>query len=191
MRDYLYIWNDPVNRFIVASGIEFRDLADRVGSDGGLVLLESGAGFFGDYIEQDKLTEFVYVPRSSIPELAKQDIYSWGNFCWVDYRGESFPALPDQEIAELLFFNHMAKPLDRLALPSLGNKHLCDIHDDGWYLKLFYSSWDDIIALIGARYPQLNLSELRTGKIAYWLSGESVDTEELSMDIDAILNRRL
>ena len=39
MRKYLYIWNNPEEQFLVASGIEFKDLFPTLESSGGLVLL--------------------------------------------------------------------------------------------------------------------------------------------------------
>ena len=191
MRDYLYIWNDPEEHFIVASGIEFSDLMDHMGSNGGLVLLEHGLDWFTKYLEQDSNSELIYVPQTQIHELAKEDIYSWGNFSWADYACESIAGLSDQEIAELLFFARMKRPLDRIALPALGNKFLCYIHDDGWYMKLYYSSWDDVAMLMGALHPELDLTELHTGKSAYWVSGSSIDIEEKTFDIDSILERRI
>lgn len=191
MRDYLYIWNDPEEHFIVASGIEFSDLVGQVGSEGGLVLLEHRVDWDFDYVKQDWEMNFSTVPLSGIGELAKEHINLWGNFSWADYAGESIAELSDQEIAELLFFAHMKRPLDRIALPALGNKFLCCIHDDGWHMKLYYSTWDDVAVLLGALHPELNLTELHTGKSAYWVSGSSIDIEEKTFDIDSILERRI
>jgi hypothetical protein len=190
MRGYLYIWNDPVNQFIVASGIEFRDLSPYVGGGGGLVLLDSGAWLY-DYVYQDQKTLLYHVTSDSIPQLAKENIYHWGNFCWADYTGEAFPEVSDQEIAELFYFDHMSKPLGRIVMPSLNNKFLCWSHDDGWYLQLFYTSWDDIMPMICGLYPRLDVEELRGGSTAYWLSGSHVEIEERTFDVDAVMHRRI
>jgi hypothetical protein len=66
--------------------------------------------------------------------LAAENIYSWGNFVWADYAGAKFPSINNEEVAELLFFSHKAKPLHRIALPNLSNRFLSYVHDDGWYL---------------------------------------------------------
>lgn len=190
LRDYLYIYNDPVSRYILASGIEFRDIADRVGLDGGLIVLMHDARIYPKYMSYNRDCSVDYVPRASIPELAKEDIYNWGDFCWVDYVGEDFPTMPDRELAELAFFEHRIKPLKRIVIPSLGNKYLCYAHDDGWLLQLYYSDWADILALIGDKYPQLDFDKVRRGETAYWVSGDTVEEEEIDGDMDSILNRR-
>lgn len=190
MRDYLYIWNDPVNQFLIASGIEFKDISNYVGSDGGLVLLQPDAGMFSCKSKYDKDTRLTYIRSQNIPKLIKNDIYSWGNFSWVDYLGASFPTLSDHEISELLFYSHMTRPMDRITIPALGNKYLCYIHDDGWLLQLYYSNWLDVATMISDIRPQLDIVEPQNGKTAFWVSGKSVDTEEISFDVDTVINRR-
>lgn len=190
MRDYLYIWNDPVNQCIVASGIQFRDISEWIGLGGGVVLLNHGAKFVDEWIEHDRESGFYYVTTECIPGLAQEDTYSWGDFAWADYAGDGLPNIPDPEMAELLFFGHTGRPLCQVAIPSINNKYLCYIHDDGWFLRLFYSSWDEVAGLIGGLYPQLDLDELSSGHTAYWVSGNSVEVEEKSLDIDLILNGR-
>ncbi len=191
LRDYLYIYNDPVSQCIVASGIEFRDIADRVGLDGGLIVLMHDARIYPKYMLHDPDASLDYVPCPSIPELAKEDIYNWGDFCWVDYVGEDFPTMPDRELAQLAFFEHRIKPLERIVIPSLGNKYLCYVHDDGWFLQLYYSEWAGILALIADKYPHLDFDKVRIGETAYWVSGNTVEEEEIAGDIDSILNRRI
>jgi hypothetical protein len=190
MRDYIYIWNDPTKQCIVASGIEFRDISERVGLDGGVILLCHYAGWTPSYANHDEQSRFDYVPCSNITKLAEENVGMWGDFIWADYVGSVMPAIPGQEIAELMYFAHIGEPLGRIALPTLGNRLLCYIHDDGWYLRLFYSSWSDIEALIGPLCPQVNPKDLQSGSTAHWISGTSVEPEEKTLHIDTILNRR-
>jgi hypothetical protein len=81
--------------------------------------------------------------QDEIPKVVGENIYSWGDFCWVDYNTENFPHLTKREIAELLYFGHKAEPLNEVRIPSLNNKYLFYAHDDGWFLKLYYVNWDD------------------------------------------------
>lgn len=191
MRDYLYIWNDPINQCVVTSGIHFHDIADRIGTNGGLVLLQHDAEYGATYIEHDGKSNFDYVQRDRISDLAEQSIHMWGNFCWVDYVGNEFPEIPDHEIAHLLFFAHTGRPLTSTVLPSLRNRYLCHIHDDGWFLRFFYASWEDAEILISNLCAELPLAELRTASTAYWISGSSIEPEEETLNPDIVINRHL
>jgi hypothetical protein len=66
----------------------------------------------------------------------------------VDYNTETFPNIPKNEIAELLYFGHQGEPFGDIRIPSLKNKYLYYAHDDGWILRLYYKKWDDIVKLI-------------------------------------------
>lgn len=188
MRDYIYIWNDPVNQFIVASGIEFNDIAQHLAIQSGIILLNPSY-FLPDYVKRDRKTSLSYILNEDINKLYEENVYSWGNFCWVDYTDDLLE-ITDQEIAELLYIEHMGKPMNRIVLPSLRNRFLYLSHDDGWYLKLYYTSWDDIAALTTALCPLLNLIDLQSDGTAFWVSNGMIEKEERTFDIDAVLNRR-
>jgi hypothetical protein len=87
MRDYLYVWHDPEQRFLVASGIEFKDFLPCLKSQGGIVLLDHQS----ETATHDQNTSFDFVQASDLSELAAEDIYSWGNFVWADYASPTFP----------------------------------------------------------------------------------------------------
>jgi hypothetical protein len=120
MRDYLYVWHDPNRRFLVASGIEFRDFLPHLKSQGGIILLDHQSAI----ATHDANTAFDFVRASGLSELAAENIYSWGKFVWADYAGPTFPSISDIEIAELLFFAHKAKPLYEVLIPSVCNQFL-------------------------------------------------------------------
>lgn len=191
MRDYLYVWHDPDQQFIVASGIEFKDFVHSLGFRGGVLLIDHQY----DYASYDTNTCFHFVQDSDIEGLAAEDIYSWGNFVWADYASPTFPSISDDEIAELLYFAHRAKPLHGVALPSLNNQFLGYEHDDGWYLRLYYTRWDCVEKLLARIVPaslgQLDLSELRRGTDGFWLQDGIVNTEEKTHDVDTIINRHV
>ena len=191
MRKYLYIWHVPEQHLIVASGIEFTDLVDHITLSSGLILLSHGY-YNANY---DKSSRFDFIEKNDIRELQSKDIYSWGDFCWVDYNSESFPKISKKEIAELLFFSHMAEPFENIIYSSLKNKFLCYSHDDGWFLKLYYKNWNDINALIKSLNISCNKDELIKSLIsqrhAFWVHGDSIEKEETTFDIDSILNKRL
>lgn len=144
MRDYLYLWNDPKNRRVVASGIQFADvvqgLAERLG---GVVLLKHE---YEDGIH-DPATRLDYVGNEGVVGVCDQDTCSWGDLRWADFTGtpsakNPFPSLAKEGLAELLYFAHTAEPLRDVSIPGLGNRYLAAAHDNGWFLMLYYADWN-------------------------------------------------
>jgi hypothetical protein len=191
MRNYLYIWHKKEQQFIVASGIEFADISGYISLSSGLILLSH---CFDD-AKFDKNSRFDFIGQKGIRELSNEDIYSWGDFCWVDYDSESFPKISKKEIAELLYFSHMAEPFKSIIYPSLKNKFLFYSHDDSWFLKLYYKNWNDINDLISALNISCDKDKLINSLIsqrhALWVQGDSIEEEESTFDIDSIINKRL
>ena len=169
MRDYLYIWHDPRRKFVIASGIQFADLAPYSSAAGGLLLLAHG---YGDAMN-DQPSRFDYVPHAQVEQAKQDDVYSWGDICWVDYAGPTFPALTKREVAELLYFKHFGEPFKNVGFQSLRNRFLAVGHDDGWFLKVYYKSWSDMAALLGQleffRSLGSRATLLRRGAHAYWI----------------------
>lgn len=197
MRDYLYIWHNPEKRYLVASGLEFKDFLPCLKSQGGIVLFEhdSATAELDYWGNRERPTNFEFVRASDLPELAAEDIYSWGDFQWADYAPPTLPSLSDQEIAEFLFLAHMVRPLREDSIPTgLGNQFFYSAHDDGWYLRLFYTHWNHIEKLLSTAIPatlgKLDLLELKRGHHGFWLEAGETHQEEKTDDIDKLLNRR-
>jgi hypothetical protein len=190
MRNYLYIWHDPNRQFVVTSGPQFKDLAPYSSAAGGLLLLAHS------YAEatHDQRSGFDYVPVSQIERARQDDVYSWGDICWVDYAGPSFPTLTKSEVAELLYFKHTGEPFQNIGFQSLRNRFLAVGHDDGWFLKLYYESWSDMAALLGQlkffRSLDSRATLLRSGAGAFWIDRAGIAEEEATFDIDSLLNRK-
>ena len=191
MRDSLYIWHDLERQCIVASGLEFRDFQQGLSTASGLVLIDHQS----DVATYDRESGLHFISSAVLPELAAEDIYSWGNFAWADYTADTFPSLPKEEVAELLYFAHKAEPLCGNALTHLRNNFLGYVHDDGWYLKLYYKDWDKAEQLLTTAIPtslgRLDMSELQKGANAFWLRNGKIDEEEITHNVDSVLQRRL
>ncbi len=189
MRDYLYAWNDPEEHLLVASGIEFRDLM-HLFTAGGVILLKHA---FED-VEKDDDSGPDFLPVSRLPELASANIYRWGDFRFADYLGDTVPGIPAEQVAELLSSGHTARPLRRTRIKSIGNRFLCSIHDDGWFLQVRYATRPDIervLALVKPILPDEFLARLAEGAPgALWASEGRVEREKRTFDIDSVLNRR-
>ncbi len=189
MREYLYIWHNPDEQYLVASGIEFRDLAGYLGK--GLILLEHGS----KASSHDDQSGFDYVSLELLPQFMAENIYSWGNFLWADYAGAEFPQLSPQDVAELLYFARAKKPLNKTLINGVGNCFLAAAHDDGWFLRIHYVSWDAVWRLF-SRFILVQIASkierpLREGLDGFWMKDGGFESEEQTFDIDAVLRRRL
>ena len=191
MRSYNYIWHDIDNKVIVTSGIEFKDFLSFLSSKGGIILLDHKS----QVADHDFASGFNFVSSQNLPHLATEDIYSWGNFAWADFETPLLPSMKDEDIASLLFFSHAAKPLKQIELTSLKNSFLCYIHDDGWFMKLYYARWLDIEKFIKGAIPAsfgpIDMAELTTGSSAFWIQDGRIHVEEMTYDIDSVIRKRL
>jgi hypothetical protein len=187
VRPYVYLWHDRTTRRLVASGLALEDLVPTLEKRGGLFLLDhkwGGAERHGlDFAAADELAT-----------VAKEDLYSWGDFAWADYPPPQPPTLPPESIAELLYFGHTGTPLREVAIPGLDNQFLAYGHDDGWYLALRYTAWRYVEELLAALLPEQVRAamgtELYEGTRGFWIEGGVVEREEATDDIDGIMNRR-
>ncbi|WP_215409367.1 hypothetical protein [Janthinobacterium sp. JC611] len=183
MRHYLYIWHDPAERMLVASGIEFKDVIPPLLHADGIVLRRGSAGTI------KKPAAFQTLARQQLPALAHEDMSGWGSHAWADWRGAA-PASLDADVAAMLDHRGALAPL-----PALHSRFLAFAHDDGWYLKLLYAAWGDVAALLAGGIPPalgaLDMDALQRGGDGYWLQDGVLDLEPPTHDIDSVLNRRL
>ncbi|NHQ92317.1 hypothetical protein [Janthinobacterium lividum] len=183
MRHYLYIWHDPAERMLVASGIEFKDCIGALGEAGGIVLRKGSAG------TARKPAPWQTLAWQHLPALAQENLYDCGSHAWADWRGAP-PTPGDADVGAMLDHRGALAPL-----PALQGSFLAFAHDDGWYLKLFYAEWDDTAALLAGAIPPalgvLDMVALEQGDDGYWLRDGVVQAELKTHDIDCVLNRRL
>ncbi|MED5612705.1 hypothetical protein [Janthinobacterium sp. P210005] len=186
MRHYLYLWHDPAERMLVASGIEFKDFLPALGESGGIVLRKGRAG------TARKPAGYQTLARQQLPALAREDLHACGSHAWADWRGAA-PPPQDADVAAALAYHAAASR--RTGLAALQNRFLAFAHDDGWYLKLLYAAWDDAAAVLAGAIPPalgtLDLDALRQGDDGYWLQDGTLEVELKTHDIDSVLNRRL
>ncbi len=95
-------------------------------------------------------SRFEFVEHNDIGHLLKDDIYNYGDFCWVDFNKiEEVDELEPVEIAELLYLGHMFEPLKSPFFDKIQNKYAYLAHDDGWFCRLYcrdYADFGEIIA---------------------------------------------
>ncbi|MGK5064940.1 hypothetical protein [Janthinobacterium sp. LB3P112] len=179
----MYIWHDPAERMLVASGIEFKDFLPALSMADGIVLRQGSAG------TPRKPASYQILTHQQLPALAHEDMSACGSHAWADWQGAA-PASHDVDVAAMLDHRGARGPL-----PALRGRFLAFVHDDGWYLKLFYAAWEDVAALLTGAIPPslgaLDMHALQQGGDGYWLQDGILDLELASHDIDSVLNRRL
>ena len=134
-QDLLYIKTFPEQCYTISSGIGFRLFYDAITDKPKNMLLLSNA-FAHAKIDHDIFIE--YADSSTIPLLYQDDIYNYGDFCWVDYSSDDAKKkLKPNVLAELLYLNHYKKPLYSPFWNELENEYAYLAHDDDWWTKIY------------------------------------------------------
>ena len=141
----VYMKSSPENHETVFSGITFADFVEFIPIPvENIILLKSG------YTSYMSIHNFELLEgKESINKLKLDDIYSYGDFSFVDYTDTSLPSqLTDSNVAELLYLSHMNKPLKSPFFEVLQNNFAYLSHDDGWWCKLYSKESEAPIALL-------------------------------------------
>lgn len=187
---YLYIWNDPSSGSLVASGLHFRDFAPALDNGRGVVLLKHAS----IKARKNQISGYAYVDAAGISQLATEDIYSWGDFYWADCTLVDLPEIPLEDLSSLSHFSVAASPLHSARIKSLENNLLVAAHDDGWYVRIFYVSWDPIRRIVLSRVPTMTEDEmgiLESGAAGLWVQNGIISVEEKTFNVDVVINRQL
>ncbi|MBP3962903.1 hypothetical protein [Paenibacillus lignilyticus] len=142
IRDIIYVSHMHPNNCFYSYGIEFHEFMIGVfPKPENLILLQHQ---FSN-AQWNPRTRFDYVTREELDELIEDDVYGYGDFCWVDLaKEEDLDALSNDQIAELLFFGHLARPLHQV--PKARFAYYA--HDDGWFNKLYVTDLHDYEMLL-------------------------------------------
>ena len=131
-----YIYIDETDGYVFSTGMDFKTFAAALrGKARGLLLLK---GFPRDAV-YDRHTSFEYVPpKETANFIQEEDVYDYGDFCWVDFsESKDIAKLTDEEIAALLFAAHLKRPLGSPFFDSIGNQYLYLCHDDDYWVKVY------------------------------------------------------
>lgn len=138
IRDLIYVnGNDFDSKCFYSYGIEFYEFMSCVHNrPENLILLKHNF----DNAQWNPHSRFDYVTSQEISELIDDNVYGYGDFCWVDFNNEEdLDKLTKLQIAELLYFGHLAKPLHDI--PKVRFAYYA--HDDGWFNKLYVTMLED------------------------------------------------
>ncbi|WP_230200170.1 hypothetical protein [Bacillus niameyensis] len=147
-RGFIYVHMNHANQFVISSGIEFSHFLQGIPSQPSNILLlrhNFEDGHFNMHTMLD------YVEGEMINKLASEDVYSYGDFCWIDFSNEeNVNHLTGQEIAEILYLGHLKEHLKLPFYRKLNNQFVYLAHDDGWFNKTYYQNWDHFYTMLGA-----------------------------------------
>lgn len=146
VRDLIYVHLNQAGQYVLSYGIEFDEFAAAFsGSLNHLLLLKH---HFDD-TDFNMHTLLEYCPDDRVAKLAEEDVYSYGNFCWIDFvEEEGLNELTENEIAELLYLGHLKQHMKVPFYNKLENRFVYLAHDDGWFNKVYYRSFKDFFHLL-------------------------------------------
>lgn len=152
IRDIIYIHINEREQYTITYGIEFVEFAQTLLEKlNNLLLLKHN--FDDGEFNMHTLHEFV--PKERLNKLMADDVYGYGNFCWIDFEEEeALNELPSQAIAELLYLGHLKEHLKLPFYNHLSNRYVYLAHDDGWFNKTYYRDFSDLYQMLGEVIPE-------------------------------------
>lgn len=157
IRDLVYIHLNEAEDYVLTYGIEFEEWSQPLKDLLNHILLLKHK-FDDVYFNMHTLLE--YVRNEQIVKLVEEDVYGYGDFCWIDFEDvESLDELSGQDIAELLYLGHKKVHLKPPFYQILGNRYVYLAHDDGWWNKVYYRQMRDFYHMlshvIGSKVTEL------------------------------------
>ncbi|MBS4205310.1 hypothetical protein [Lederbergia citrea] len=146
-RELIYVHMNNSDHFVLSYGIEFSEFIKGIPVQIPNVLLLRHKFEEGHFNMHTKLD---YADSDMIRKLLVENVYGYGDFCWIDFEDEEhLDQLSGQEIAEILYLGHLK---DHLRLPfygKLSNRFAYLAGDDGWCNKIYYRSWNHFYMMLG------------------------------------------
>ncbi|CAM3618329.1 hypothetical protein [Cytobacillus oceanisediminis] len=151
IRDLIYIHLNEQDQYVMTYGIEFAEFVRTLSDSINNLLLLKHRYEHGDY---NMHTMFDYVSRDKLGRLVEDDVYSYGDFCWIDFEEEeAVNELPGQSIAELLYLGHVKEHLKPPFYNYLSNRYVYLAIDDGWFNRTYYRDLNDFYRMLGEVIP--------------------------------------
>lgn len=151
-RDVIYMIYNENEQSVTSAGIEFSEFINCLPVEPKHILLLASGYLGGDFHPGLRLD---FVRNEHLNELYKENVYSYGDFCWVDFDEiSSLDQLEPHEKAELLYLGHYKQPLGNLFFEKLNNRFVYLAHDDGWFNKIFYKDINQSIYMLRHLIPK-------------------------------------
>ncbi|WP_141433257.1 hypothetical protein [Bacillus sp. 03113] len=147
IHEVIYVHLNEAEHYVLSYGIEFSEFYYSLSDSLNQLLLLEHSFDDGDF-NVHTLLEFA--SKKKLKSLAEDDVYAYGNFCWIDFEElDGLNELPGQAIAELLYLGHLMDHLKPPFYNYLNNQFVYLAHDDGWYNKTYYRSLNDFHKMLG------------------------------------------
>ncbi len=148
-RNQAYIRIYEEEHRLTAIGPEFSEFYAAIPHKPPNLLILDGCPMWNAFERHDGLNLDI-IPGAQMQHFVDtEDIYNYGNFCWVDYaQEESLDRVTEEELAELLYFRYRCKPLHDYHVGSLGNRYAYYTHDDGYFASIYMDRPADYCAVI-------------------------------------------
>jgi len=161
IQELVYVHLNQADQYVVSYGIEFAEFAAAFsGSLNHLLLL---AHRF-DEADFNMHTLLEFCPEERIHKLASENVYSYGDFCWIDFIDEDgLNELSGQEMAELLYLGHHKHHLKLPFYNKLENRFVYLAHEDGYFNKIYYRTFKDFFHVLSDSLSR-KIGELRLEK---------------------------
>lgn len=143
INDLIYLNHSTEYKQTTLSGIEFKEFISNLQLN--LILLRH------QYSKalHHKTSGLDYIVCEEISNLVKENVYIYGDFCWVDFsEKEDLDNVTPQEKDELLYMAHQFKPLLTPFFSSIKNNFVYLSHDDGWLTKFYCNYNDDLFKIL-------------------------------------------
>jgi len=136
MKNYsVYIRFEENENLFHTSGVTFQDFISGIDIRSKCLLILAGYPTACQF-HMPLLLE--YVPQEEMEAFFLENVYNYGDFCWVDFESPAqLNQVSGEELAQLLYMSHMKKPLHDYKISSLGNNYAYLCHDDGWYNNVY------------------------------------------------------
>ncbi len=132
---FCYIKIDEESNSVFTSGMTFKDFMSGIKETPNNILVLKG---FPDEGNWSHKLGFEYILQNNMESFIEEDVYSYGDFCWVDFQCEDdLEKVSNEELAELLYLAHRVEPLRKFTFHSLQNRYAYLCHDDDYIVKVY------------------------------------------------------
>ncbi len=130
---YIKIYEDK-NK-VKSSGIKFKEFIDGIDKKPKNILILSGDSIFSI---RNMNINFDYIENNNLENFYNEDVYSFGDFNWIDFDKESdLDNIDKLELAKILYINHIKEPFDEFIFKSLNNNYVYLSHDDDYIANIY------------------------------------------------------
>lgn len=143
---FSYAFFDENENCFFTTGITFKDFINSMSPKPTNLLIIDGSPDHAKYVPQIGMW---VVDSINMEDFIHENVYSFGDFCWVDYRNEdNVENMPREHVAELLYASRIKSPLAGYTWDSLNNRFLYLGHDDSYWVKVYLKQNMDYMHVI-------------------------------------------